>query len=100
MKSVLGLLSLTILLCSASALAKCNTAYPNCAGQLSFGPFTDPHLCFSVFQVNEGHEDRTDFCLQSGEERKLYVRSGDRFCGVRGDHSPSLNCVRSPIDVR
>jgi hypothetical protein len=100
MKAILGLVGLAVVLSSANALGKCNTAQPSCAGKLSFGPFTDPNLCFSVFQVNQGREDRTDFCLRSGEERTLYVRTGDRFCGVRGDRTPPLNCVRSPMDLR
>lgn len=99
-KTILRLITLSVLLYSGSVFGKCNTAQPNCAGELSFGPFTDPYLCFSVFQVNEGHEDRTNFCLRSGQERKLYVRTGDRFCGVRGDHTPPSNCVRSPLDLR
>ena len=100
MKAILGLAGLAVISLSGSALGNCNTSQPNCAGELSFGPFTDPHLCFSVFQVKQGHEDRADFCLSSGEERKLYVRAGDRFCGMRGDHTPPVNCVRSPMDLR
>jgi hypothetical protein len=89
----------TFLFSSGVASAMCSTAEPNCVGRISFGPFTDKHLCFAVFQVDGGRERRSDFCLHSGQKRDVYARTGDRFCGVLGDDAPPFNCVRSPMNV-
>src|SRR3954471_15044206 len=63
--------------------------------QVAFGPFTDASVCFSVFR----EEERTNFCLRSGERRTVSVRAGDTFCGVPGSDEPAWNCTRSPFNV-
>jgi hypothetical protein len=96
---VLAMIALFTLFSPGVASATCSTAEPNCAGRISFGPFMDHSLCFSVFQVDRGHERRSDFCLHSSEKREVYARTGDRFCGVRGEDVPPFDCVRSPMNI-